>query len=129
VTLQDDLAQAKRHQSYQNRILAMMWAYHTDLVAAGEEFSNAKTENERLVAKVVITERAAGERSAAVAEQKALLDDAVYSARVQYRSAEQRITSDREALRILHAALDWERTKAADSRAADAFQASEARVL
>lgn len=125
MSLDTDLAEAKRHTNYQNRILAMMWAYHTDLVAAGDEYANAKTENERLVAKVVITERAAGERSAAVAEQKALLDDAVYMARVQYRSAEQRITSDREALRILHAALDWERTKAADSRAADSFQGRE----
>lgn len=125
MSLERDLADSKRHAVFTNRILAMMWAYHTDLVSAGVEYSNAKTENERLVAQVVITERAAGERSAAVAEQKALLDDAVYVARVQYRSAEQRITSDREALRILHAALDWERTKAADQRAADTFQAKE----
>lgn len=125
MSLERDLAEAKRHTVFTNRILAMMWAYHADLVSAGVEYSNAKTENERLVAQVVITERAAGERSAAVAEQKALLDDAVYVARVQYRSAEQRITSDREALRILHAALDWERTKAADQRAADTFQGKE----
>ena len=125
MSLEHDLAQAKKHQSFQNRILAMMWAYHADLVAAGDEYANAKTESERLTAQTVIAERANGERSAAVAEQKALLDDQVYVAKVTYRAAEQRITSDREALRILHAALDWERTKAADLRAADSFQAKE----
>lgn len=125
MSLDEDLAEAKKLQSFQNRILAMMWAYHTDLVAAGVEYSNQKTETERLIAKVVISERANGERSASVAEQKALLSDDVYLARVSYRAAEQRITSDREALRILHAALDWERTKAADSRAADTFQAKD----
>lgn len=125
MSLDEDLAEAKKHQSFQNRILAMMWAYHTDLVAAGVEYSDQKTEAERLIAKVVISERAAGERSASVAEQKALLSDDVYMARVSYRAAEQRITSDREALRILHAALDWERTKAADVRAADTFQAKD----
>lgn len=125
MSLESDLAEAKTYRDFSNRILKMMWAYHTDLVKAGDDYANAKTENERLIARVVITERANGERSASVAEQKALLDDAVYVARVQYRSAEQRITSDREALRILHAALDWERTKAADQRAADTFQAKD----
>lgn len=119
MSLQQDLDEARQHKVYQNRILAMMWAYHSDLTAAGDEFADQKTECERLIARTVIEERAQGERSAAVAEQKALLSDDVYVAKVKYRSAEQRITADREALRILHAALDWERTKAADSRAAD----------
>lgn len=125
MSLEQDLVEAKKHAVFQNRILAMMWAYHADLVAAGAEYAGRKTETERLIAKVVITERANGERSASVAEQKALLDDDVYMARLSYRAAEQRITSDREALRILHAALDWERTKAADIRAADTFQAKD----
>lgn len=125
MSLEQDLAAAKQHAVFQNRILAMMWAYHTDLARSGDEFADRKTECERLIARTVINERANGERSAAVAEQKALLSDDVYVAKVAYRAAEQRITSDREALRILHAALDWERTKAADSRAADTFQAKE----
>lgn len=125
MSLDQDLLKARQQPVFTNRILAMMWAYHTDLTAAGDEFANQKTECERLIAKTVITERAGGERSAAVAEQKALLSDDVYVAKVAYRAAEQRITANREALRILHAALDWERTKAADSRAADTFQARE----
>ncbi|SDD42806.1 hypothetical protein [Auraticoccus monumenti] len=117
------LRRAGEHQDAAYRAIARMWVYHRDLELAGIEYSAAKSRYERLLGKIVVTERAAGERSAEVCIHKAMQDDDVYVARVQYRAAEQRVSADKEALRILHAELDDDRTRRADDRAAGAWQA------
>lgn len=128
LTIYDKLLQernrlAQRNTPRENVIICEMWLWHNEMVKQARIFAEAKTEHGRQVAKVVIAERAAGERSAAVAEQKAELDDEIYKAHIAYRLAEQMITACREALRILHAELDKIRTERADSRAADSFTA------
>jgi hypothetical protein len=109
---------------YQDRIIARMWVYHRDMEVAGKEYARQKTDFERELGKEVVRLRSAGERSADVAGQKALSEsDDLYFSKVNYRAAEQRVTADREALKILHAQLDDLRTQAADARKADEFQA------
>ena len=118
------LDDANRHSRPMDRVIARMWAYHHDLELRAHEYAVRKTEYERLKGAVVLTSRANGERSAEVATMRAEQDDNVYAAHVDYRSAEQLLTADREALRILHATLDKMRTEAGDARAADTFTAS-----
>lgn len=118
-----DVAQ-QRWERPSLRTLARMWVYHRELVEAGNDYAEQKTQHDRVLAKATITHRAAGEKSAEVAQMMAIAaDDAVFLSRLSYRAAEQRVTAAREALRNLHAELDDLRTKAADERAADAFQA------
>lgn len=125
--LQDELDSAKRYPRRQDKVLAAMHAYCTDLDIAGQDFAAAKTDHDRLLARRIVAERAAGEKSAEVAAHKAIAeDDEVYRTRLAYRLAEQRIIADRAHLARLHADLDDQRTQAADARAADSFQARSA---
>lgn len=106
-----------------NRTIAAMWIYQHDLELQGYRYAEAKTEYGRLKARVMIQKRAAGEKSGEMCAVYAEDDEAVAAAHMAYRLAEQMVTADREALKVLHAELDDYRTKAADARAADAFQA------
>lgn len=112
-----------RGHTRDNVVIAEMWVWHQELQYQARRFANAKTFHGREVAKVVIRERANGEKSAAVAEQRADMEEEIYSAHVAYRTSEQLVTGAKEALKILHAELDKIRTDRADARAADQFQA------
>lgn len=105
------------------QIIAEMWAYHADLTRQADVFPKAKSAYGNRLSKVVVRERANGEKSATAAEHTAESEDEVYKAHVAYRLAEQLIMVDREALRILHGELDSDRSDRADHRAADTFQA------
>lgn len=111
------------NMSTANLILSRMWIYQRDLEYQMQIFAQRKTEHGRMVGRHVIRARMDGERSADVATMKAEQEDDVYAAHLAYRVAEQMITADKEALKILHAQLDQLRTEAADRRAADQFQA------
>jgi hypothetical protein len=106
-----------------NLCLSRMWIYQRDLEYQMHLYANRKSEHGRLLGRKVIEARMAGEKSADVAAMKAEQDDEVFNAHLAYRVAEQMITADKEALRILHSQLDQLRTEAADRRAADQFQA------
>ena len=108
-----------------DRNIAAAWAYHEDLVLTGHRFGHVKTWCEYLISKRVMVLREAGERSAEVAAGQALQEPQIFEAKMQYRVAEQRITSDREALDIIQARLDDLRTQAADRRAGDEFHAKD----
>jgi hypothetical protein len=118
-----DVARRLGNAKRENQVLAEMYAYNADLRRQGVTFARAKVEYERRRARVVLRERAAGEKSASICDAKADDDQAVYEARLAYRLAEQMVAADRESLRRLHAELDQLRTEAADRRAADAFTA------
>lgn len=125
-TLQADLADLQKrlaNQPYENMVIGRMWAYHKDLVYQSWVYAKAKTEYGRRLSAVVVRERMNGEKSATVAVHNAEITDEVYEAHLAYRAAEQMVTANREALKILHAELDALRTQAADRRAADAFTA------
>lgn len=104
-----------------NLIIAKMWVYHKDLEYQSWKYAAAKTDYGRMYARIVVQMRQEGEKSAEVAGRVADMDDKVHNAHLAYRLAEQMVTADREALKILHAELDKYRTEAADMRAADAF--------
>ena len=108
-----------------NLIIARMWVYHRDLEFQSWKYSEAKTYSVRMKATLMTSLMAGtnGEKglSAAAAEQNADADPEVWKSALDYRLAEQMITADREALRILHGELDAYRTKQADERAADQF--------
>lgn len=108
-------------------IIGRMWVYHGDLEVQLGRYAEAKTEYQRMKATLMTTMMTAdgeGKKlSAAAAEQFAEADPDVWKAALAYRTAEQMMTADREALRILHGELDAFRTRAADERAADQFQA------
>ncbi|MBT8161036.1 MULTISPECIES: hypothetical protein [Arthrobacter] len=106
-----------------NLILAKMWIYHRDLEVQSWTYAQAKTEYGRRYARVVVQCRLEGEKSAEVAGRYADMDEEVHKAHAAYRLAEQMVTANREALRILHAELDAHRTARADARMADEFQA------
>lgn len=110
-----------------NLIIARMWIYHRDLEFQVDTYARAKTYYERTKATLMTTMMTAdGEgkkMSAAAAEQFAEADPDVWKAALAYRLAEQLMTANREALKILHGELDAFRTRAADERAADQFQA------
>lgn len=125
-TLQADLDginQRMGNQPRENVVLASMWAYHKDLQYQSWVYAKAKTEYGRRTSVVVVRERMNGEKSATAAVHTAEASEEVYEAHLAYRAAEQMLTADREALRILHAELDVIRTHAADRRMADSFQA------
>lgn len=106
-----------------NLIIAKMWIYHKDLEKQAWIYSQAKTEYGRRRARVIVQMRQEGERSYDVCDRVADMDEDVHNAHLAYRLAEQMVTANREALRILHAELDKYRTEAADTRAADQFMA------
>lgn len=116
----------QRWERPSHRVQARMWVFHRELVEAGRDYAEQKTQHDRVLARVTVQERAAGEKSAEVAQMKAIAEnDDVYRARLLYRAAEQRVVAAREGLRILHAEQDDLRTQAADLRAADTFHAQE----
>lgn len=127
--LQAELDRIKRmNLSYENRIIAMMHAYHADLVQQARIFAEAKSEHDRRKAVATMNKRygregleaeKSGEMCATYAES---LDD-VYAADVAYRLAEQMVSADKAKLQILHAELEKWRTEQANDRAADAFTA------
>lgn len=125
-TLQADLADVRQRMGNQSRelvVLAEMWAYHKDLTFQIWKYAGAKTAYGRRMSQIVVRERANGEKSATAAQHTAEATEEVHNAHLHYRLAEQMIVADREALRILHAELEVWRTKAADARMADSFQA------
>lgn len=124
--LERDLADIKYRlsgQSRENQIIAEMWAYHTDMGRQARIYAQAKSAYQQRLSTVVVTERAAGEKSATAAEHTAESRDDVHAAHVAYRLAEQLLNVNRAALNILHAELDKIRTERADARAADAHMA------
>ena len=113
----------QRNLSGSNLIIAKMWIYHRDLEHQAWRFSNAKSEFGRRYARVVVQMRHEGEKSAEVAGRVADMDEDVHNAHLAYRLAEQMVSADKEALKILRAELEAFRTQRADERAADQFQA------
>ena len=114
---------AKRGLTGDNLIIAKMWVYHHDLERQVWIYTQAKTEFGRRQARVVVQMRQEGEKNYDVCRHVADMDDEVHAAHLAYRLAEQMVVADREALRILHGELEAYRTRAADQRAADQFQA------
>lgn len=105
------------------KIIKKMFIVHFDLEHQGRVYASAKTEHGRLYARIVVQMRAEGEKSAEVAGRVADMDEAVHNAHLAYRLAEQMVSADKEMLKILHAELEAWRTRKADERAADTFQA------
>lgn len=106
-----------------NLIIARMSAYLRDLRRQMGTYAEQKSEYDRKLSRIVVQMRNEGEKNYDVCKHVAHMDDDVHAAHLAYRLAEQLITLDREALRVLHAQLDAYRTEAADQRAADQFQA------
>lgn len=106
-----------------NVAIKRMWLYHFDLQQQVQAYATAKTNYDRLLSRVVVQMRQEGEKSYDVCKHVAEMDQEVHDAHLAYRLAEQMMTADREALKILHAELEAYRTQAADQRAADVFQA------
>ena len=104
-------------------IIARMSAYLRDLRRQMVAYAESKSEYDRLLSRIVVQMRNEGEKNYDVCKHVAHMDQQVHDAHLAYRLAEQLITLDREALRVLHAQLDAYRTEAADQRAADQFQA------
>jgi hypothetical protein len=108
-----------------NLTIARMWVYQRDLEYWGNLYAEAKTEYGRTYGRAVVKARMDGEKSAEVAGHKAEQQDDVFTAHLNYRRAEQMVTADREALKILHAQLDEWRTNQANEREANRFSARE----
>jgi len=110
-----------------NLILARMWVYQRDMETQSRTYAEAKTYYERTRATLITTLTMADSEgkklSVAAAEQNAEADPDVWKAALGYRLAEQMVTADKEALKILHAELEKWRTERADERAADSFTA------
>ncbi len=117
----------QRNLAGSNLIVAKMWIFHRDLEFQVDTYAKAKTYYERTKATLMTTMMTAdGEgkkMSAAAAEQFADADPDVWKAALAYRLAEQMMSADKEALKILHGELEAFRTQRADERAADTFQA------
>jgi hypothetical protein len=115
--------EARRDLDPADKIIAAQWVWLADLRYAGDEFAEAKTDHERVTGKSIVRERALGEKSATVAEAWAIGHDPdVFTARLRYRLAEQRINVCKEALKILHAEAIKLNVEAADARAAGAAE-------
>lgn len=106
-----------------NVAIKRMWLYHFDLNQQLQAYAKAKTDYDRALARIVVQMRHEGEKNYDVCRHVAEMDEQVHDLHLQYRVAEQMMTADREALKILHAELEAYRTQAADMRAADQFQA------
>lgn len=114
--------------SYQNKIIALMHAYNTDLEIQGATFAEAKAEHDRLKAIHTINKRygrdgLAPEKSGEMCTTYAESQDDVAAADLRYRLAEQMVAADKSKLSILHAELEKWRTEQANDRAADSFTA------
>lgn len=106
------------------KIIKKMNIVHWDLELQGKIYAETKTEHGKLLAKVIIQCRMDGSaKSDAAALSFANLDPEVNAAHLAYRLAEQMVAADKEQLKILHAELEAWRTRKADERAADTFQA------
>lgn len=106
-----------------NVAIKRMWLYHFDLGQQLQAYAKAKTDYDRALARIVVQMRQEGEKNYDVCRHVAEMDQEVHDLHLAYRVAEQMMTADREALKILHAELEAYRTQAADLRAADTFQA------
>lgn len=106
-----------------NVAIRRMWIYHHDLEIRVHEYATTKTEYDRLLSRVVVQMRQEGEKNYDVCRHVAEMDEEVHNAHLAYRLAEQMLSANKEALKILHAELEAYRTQAADQRAADQFQA------
>lgn len=117
----------QRNLSGSNLIIAKMWIFHRDLEFQAWKYANAKTHYERtkatLMTSMMVPDGEGKKLSAAAAEQFADADPDVWKSALAYRLAEQMTSANKEALKILHGELDAFRTKQADERAADQFQA------
>ena len=124
-TRDEQLNELARNRNYagSNLIIARMWIYQRDLEYWGHLFADAKTEYGRLFGRAVVQERLKGEKSAEVAGHKAEQLDEVYIAHLNYRKAEQMVTANQSALKILHGELEEWRTQQANARAENQWQA------
>ncbi len=117
-------ALASRNLDGANLAIAKMWIFHHDLEIQSETYAKAKTYAARMRSTLIVSYTSGeGKLSVSAAEHAADSDTDVWNAALAYRLAEQMITADREALKILHAELDAFRTARADARVADEFQA------
>lgn len=103
---------------------ALMWCWLAELDRQGRAFATAKTGYQRALGRAIVTYRHQGEKSAAVAEQRAEAEDQdVIDNHLAYRLAEQGVQVARQALSILQTQNDNWRTQEANQRAADRFHA------
>jgi hypothetical protein len=102
-------------------IIARMWIYQRDLEYWGNLYAEAKTNYGRMFGRAFAKARVEGAKSADDATHKAEDQDEVFMAHLNYRRAEQMVTANREALKILHGQLDEWRTNQANERAANQF--------
>lgn len=128
IRLHNDLADALErtgHLDVSVRNIGLLWAYQAELQRQIEAAAKARVEYDRVLGAGVIRYRTQGEKSAEVARMRAEADDlGVYEAALAYRVAEQMIAACKRAMDILFAELEGWRTKQANERAADKFQAT-----
>lgn len=110
-------------QPYYMRLIRAMYEQAKALDDQAAEFAREKTACERARAQVILRARAGGEKSATICEAMADADEECTSHRLAYRLAEQKVNACRHRLAVMHSDLDAWRTKAADSRKSDEFQA------
>lgn len=126
--LHRDLASAVERVGNQDisvRNIALLWCYQAELERQIVAYGRAKTEYDRVLGAGVVRYRAQGEKSAEVAKMRAESEDnGVYTAVLTYRVAEGMIAAAKRAMDILFAELEGWRTKQANERAADKFQAA-----
>lgn len=122
-TRDTQLEALKRDSNYSgsNLIIARMWIYQRDLEFWGNLYAEAKTDYGRMFGRAFAKARVEGAKSADDATHKAEDQDEVFTAHLNYRRAEQMVTADREALKILHGQLEEWRTQQANERAANQF--------
>ena len=110
----------ERGLSRQDMLVMGMYIYQRDLEHQGRIFAHAKAEHDRRKAKHTMEKRyKGGEKSGEMCSVFAEAQDDVFEADLAYRTAEQMVTADREALKVMHAELEKWRTEQANERAAD----------
>lgn len=112
-----------RGDSRGEQLTALQWVLNWDLQEQGIEFSRAKTDYERIRAKLIVKFRDAGEKSGEMAGMRADATDEVYLAHLRYRLAEQTERLARKRLDTISNEIDVWRSLNADRRKADAFHA------
>lgn len=106
------------------QLIALLWCYQQEEERQGEEYGNAKTDYDFELGRAVVTYRAQGEKSGEVCVHRAHAEnDAVLTAHLRYRVAEQLVAAAKSAQRILHADLSRWQTHRADERARDQYSA------
>jgi hypothetical protein len=112
-----------RGQSSGARLVALKYDFNWELVAAGREFAQAKTDYEHHIDREAVRFRIEGEKSGDMALRRANATDEAYTLLLKYRLAEQRERAMRKFLDTLSNAFDNHRTDRADARAGNQFHA------